>query len=554
MSNYRRRSVWSTALLVVLFFLFLVTYYLRLDNVVGMFQDDAWYALLAKALATGQGYTLINSPTVGIVPIYPPLYSSILSLIFRMAPEFPENLFFLKSVSILAMLIASILAYYYYITLDSSKELAILLAAIVGLSPSLVFIATSSLMSECVYLMIQLGSIILLHKSTQTLNLYRSNLFVFLGGVLLSLAFLTRSIAIAFLIGAVIYFVTKKEFKKIILLMLGSILIAGPWMIYSDLHRPTGAQRSEVNSYVMIPYTEQFWNRTAGDFSGGNVTVIELPSRIIDNISAIMLSDIGAVVIPLFFPALNQGLAERQTTYHLIVSLITFLLIFFGYIQCVKRKLTIVDVAFPLYLIIIVLWPFPPFRFLLPMVPILLLYLTEGVKFFLSFQVLSGSEASNRRHIQNLNTGLIVLAGILFFLTMVGNINYLIRKNSSVESELPKWIKVHNETKLILDWVSANIPKNQRIASENSALVYLYTGNKTVGYSQPQQNWDLWKNLQVRYYVTTTVVPNTMSQTQQRFYIPYRTNGPLKLSVTDWGPVEIRKSWEYRKSNQMKEN
>jgi hypothetical protein len=64
-----------------------------------MFRDDAWYALLAKALATGQGYTLINSPNEGIVPIYPPFYSSVLSLVFLMGPQFPENIFFLKSVS-----------------------------------------------------------------------------------------------------------------------------------------------------------------------------------------------------------------------------------------------------------------------------------------------------------------------------------------------------------------------------------------------------------------------------------------------------------------------
>ncbi len=47
---------------------FFVVYLLRLDRVVGMFMDDAWYALLGQALATGQGYTLINSPTPGILP------------------------------------------------------------------------------------------------------------------------------------------------------------------------------------------------------------------------------------------------------------------------------------------------------------------------------------------------------------------------------------------------------------------------------------------------------------------------------------------------------
>lgn len=46
----------------------LAIYILRLDKVAGLIVDDAWYVLLAKSLATGQGYTLINSPT----PVIPP--------------------------------------------------------------------------------------------------------------------------------------------------------------------------------------------------------------------------------------------------------------------------------------------------------------------------------------------------------------------------------------------------------------------------------------------------------------------------------------------------
>lgn len=554
MSKYGSKSVGAGALVVALLILFLTTYYLRLDHVVGMFRDDAWYALLAKALATGQGYTLINSPTQGIVPIYPPLYSSILSLIFRIAPQFPENVFLLKSVSIVAMLIASILAYFYFLTRDCSKGLAIVLAAVVGLSPGLVFIATSSLMSECVYLMIQLGSIILIHKSTHTLNSHRSNLLVFLGGFLLSLAFLTRSVAIAFLVAAVINLVIKSQLKKASLLLLGSIIIAGPWLIYSNLHRPTKAQRAEVNSYVLIPYTEQFWDRMAGISSSGTITLSELPNRIVENLSTIVFSDMGAVVAPLVFPALNQGLAERQTTYHLLISLIISLLIILGYVQCVLHKRTAVEEAFPLYLLIVVLWPFPPFRFLLPLIPFFLLYLIEGMKFILKLHLSNAHASSNRQHQYDINTGLIAITVILFLTTMGGNIHYIARKNAKVESELPKWIKIFNETRLILDWVNVNIPENQPITTENPALVHLYTGNQTVTYDQPQQNWDLWKALRVRYYVSTTVSPNVMDQNQSRFYVAYRTNGQLKLSVTDLGPVEIRKPWEYRKSNQMRSN
>src|SRR5438552_909699 len=52
----------------------LAIYLLRLDPVVGQFEDDAWYLILAKSLATGHGYNLINLPQHSGLYFYPPLF------------------------------------------------------------------------------------------------------------------------------------------------------------------------------------------------------------------------------------------------------------------------------------------------------------------------------------------------------------------------------------------------------------------------------------------------------------------------------------------------
>src|SRR6266545_6236958 len=80
--------------------LFLMIYLPRLDRVVGLVVDDGLYVMLAKALATRQGYMLVNSPSSGILPLYPPLFPWLLSLAYRLAPQFPDNVWLLKSVSI----------------------------------------------------------------------------------------------------------------------------------------------------------------------------------------------------------------------------------------------------------------------------------------------------------------------------------------------------------------------------------------------------------------------------------------------------------------------
>ena len=86
-----QRFMLLAAIGIVVFF---AIYLLRLDRSVGMFMDDAWYALLGKALATGQGYTLINSPTPGILPLYPPAYPFLLAIMFKVWPQFPDNILF----------------------------------------------------------------------------------------------------------------------------------------------------------------------------------------------------------------------------------------------------------------------------------------------------------------------------------------------------------------------------------------------------------------------------------------------------------------------------
>ena len=87
MSQGRRDAV---AILVVLL-IPLPIYILRLDHVFGMVVDDAWYVMLARALADGRGYTLVNSPIEGILPGYPPGFPALLSLIFRLYPDFPPT-------------------------------------------------------------------------------------------------------------------------------------------------------------------------------------------------------------------------------------------------------------------------------------------------------------------------------------------------------------------------------------------------------------------------------------------------------------------------------
>src|ERR1051325_3510223 len=63
---------------------------------VGAFQDDAIYTLLAKSLATGHGFRMINLPGAPHATHYPPGYPLLLAALWKLSPAFPDNIVVFK--------------------------------------------------------------------------------------------------------------------------------------------------------------------------------------------------------------------------------------------------------------------------------------------------------------------------------------------------------------------------------------------------------------------------------------------------------------------------
>ena len=103
------RRVWGTVVIVTVS----LVYLLRLDRTAGLMIDDAWYLVLAKALASGDGYRLTSSAAVPIMPVVPPGFPALLAPVFAILPNFPDNLLLLKMISIAAMAGVGVATYRY---------------------------------------------------------------------------------------------------------------------------------------------------------------------------------------------------------------------------------------------------------------------------------------------------------------------------------------------------------------------------------------------------------------------------------------------------------
>jgi hypothetical protein len=544
-ANHKARSKRRFLILagIIALAISLCIYLLRMDGTVGQILDDAWYVLLAKALATGQGYTLINSPSPGIMPLYPPGFPFILSLFFRLSPQFPQNLWLLKSVSIAAMLGVGVATYYYFIRLRDLPHLPALgIATATTLGPGLVFLATSTVMSECVFTLLQLSSILVVEQCVrrQRDDVWKHALIV-AGAGLASLAFLTRSVAVALILAVIVYLLKERLLRMTLVFVAGVILFAGPWMLYSRLHSPTAEQKAEQNhGYVVRGYAEQFWDRLAGHAPAGKVSPADLPARIGNNIVGIMTEDLGGMLVTPMFRSLNQGLGERPNAGRSFLSFLLSLLVIAGFVFTLREKVTLAEITFALSLGIIVLWPFPPFRYVLPFLPFVIFHAVMGTRAIRHF--------ARRKSQTSEGQGLPALVGfavwLIVALNLYTNFDYIGRKFDDSPQRGPLWTRIFAENEPLLQWASQNLPAEGAIAGQNPALAYLYTGRKTVPLDNPAENWERWKAMNVRFVMHTSPVPVADEPAESNYRVIYRSRGSLNLKIIDLGPPSSRPAWE----------
>ncbi|MBP6824130.1 MAG: hypothetical protein KA368_21460 [Acidobacteria bacterium] len=524
----------------------LLIYVLRLDRVVGLFVDDGWYILLAKSLATGHGYSLINSPTAGILPLYPPAYPFLLSLFYRILPDFPGNVWLLKSVSIAAMMGVGIIGYRYFVKergLPPLVALGICVASV--LSPPLVFMATSTMMSECVFALIFLATVVVMEKCVRSENQSRQLQLAALGAVLASVGFLTRSIAISLIAAGFFYLLKDRLIKPAIVFTVIVAALCGPWVLYTRLHTPTPEQQTEQGGHIVLPYTKQFWQKRAGFSFSGNITAAELPERVVNNAIEISGRDIGRIVVTPLFEALRDPYQEAQKdsvkqggrgdTW--IGSFFLSIFAIIGLIVAARKKMTMAEFAIPLTLAVTALWPWETFRFVLPLIPFVIFYFVLGIQELIAF-VQRVRQINNEAAAWKVSLVIVVL---IVAVNIYGNINYILKTGDVLDR--PQWLQTFDEAEAMLKWVKENVPQTDTIATLNPPLVYLFTGHKTISSDFPAENWENWKRLGVRYVVKAAVYGETPDSSEQKFKVVYRARGRVNFRVVDLGPVESRPNW-----------
>ena len=468
----------------------LVVYLLRLDPAVGVFNDDGWYLVLAKSLATGHGYNLINLPHAGH-SFYPPFFPFLLSCLYRIWPDFPRNVILLKSLSIVAVFLLGFIVFRLFDRPGRlSRPLALLLAVCTALAPPFVMMATSTLMSECVFTTLQFAAVVFAERCIRDQSDKGKRGTALATALLAAAAYLTRAAGVALLLAIGLDFLRRKMFKELALFVVTALLCASAWSIYTHLYsNPTEA----------VPgYSSQFWQQRAG--IPGRIGVRDLPARVWRQATVIVFDDVGVLFAPSLYrtgsesgeelmnmtdliPWLNhrnsKGVPLCTMGLNLGVQLISFgfsALVLIGFLLSVRRGPELIDLLFLFSLAIIVLWPWDPIRFLVPLFPIFLYYLILGIaELSRPLRVVFKSQTQ----VDVWKASRIVTLCILGFF-IFDHASYLIAKQSGPgSSEYPEWLVNFNAERQAAVWVRDHTTPNEIVAADYLPLTYLYSERKT---------------------------------------------------------------------------
>ena len=460
---------------------------MRLDLVVGQYVDDAWYVLLAQAIASGQGYHLISAPTpdlAAILPAAPPGFPLLIALVAAVTPAFPANVLALKTVSVVAMIGVGVLSAVYYRDRSLPAPFAIALALVVVITPAFVFFATSTVMSEPLFTLAEVAAVVLVGRRRPVL-----------GGLAAAAAALVRSAGLPILVAATIWYLIQRDRRSAVLFLSTAVVVLLPWMIYARAYATPLDVRVAHGGAHVFTYAEQFWMRRAGESQSGRISVSELPARVGAALVDVFGRDTGAIVMPELYRSpiesgeetlavggrrgdLSQG-SMGNTVGTMVVSALLSALALVGFIARWRRGAGVADWFVPLALLPVIFFPHWAYRLVLPLTPFLYGYLVDGV------QALTNGWA------RVLRISLTCLIG----LHLADHAMYRIQIDKAV------WLADAREAAQVTDWMQRELKGPGAVASTNPALIFLRTGRRGVAIDDARGRWEAWRQLGIRYVV-----------------------------------------------------
>jgi hypothetical protein len=421
------------------------------DALVGVNYDDGIYALLAKALADGDGYRLTFLPVDLPGVKYPPLYPLSLAPFWLLAGSQEAALFAMKLANGFYIGVAAGLFAFLLMDLGIIASSLAVVLALLGFVAGSIMLVTSGLLSEPLYLALLFLSLWLTDRTAVRPTPAR----LFAVGALAGLVFLTRSVGVAAM-AAVLFAVWYRHGRRSSAIAASAAaLVVAPWTVFSLI----GSSRIPE---LLVPIYGSYTRSYLALVAESPLAVLEVGSA---NVGAI-LQTLGGKLVP-----------EAGALLESLIGAALIVLAVLGSRRVFQTAPATATYAW-FYLLPISLWIFPPFRFVFILFPLLLALAAVS---FLTLAERAGKALQGKWELplvrgRPLPRLAILAVGVLLLVHQayleIGAVRARVWDGAQYAKSAPG--------AEVVDWVVANTEPDAVVAFEFDPLVALHTGRPVI--------------------------------------------------------------------------
>lgn len=425
----------------------------------GDFHDDSIYYVTAKSLASGGGYRIESLPAEPAQTKYPPLYPLLLSLAWRLDPQFPRNLSIAAWISWLALpaVMFQLPALFRRLGFSTGRTWAVLV--LFAVNPYVALFSTQ-LLSEMLFLALVLAAMLLVERS---LEQGAPAFLALAAGVAGGLAYLTRSAGIVLFAAAMIYLWSRKRRRSGLLFAAGMLPFVAGWTLWSRLHQLPTSDPS------LIYYTDYFRNQLY------SLSWRDFHLYVWRNVDS-LLWGLGGLIVP----------KVTSSWFLKILAQVIAVAMIAGILRMVRRGQGVLYAMFAaMGAVLLCVCTFPANeRLVLPFFPLALAGL------IVEMEHVFGTARVGLRHKDRSQrvaaSGLIavfalILAGALALQVYVGQVfmrDDAERHRARIAARVPAY-----------EWARTNLPAGASVLATEDVMFYLHTGRRAMRASLPPSLW-----------------------------------------------------------------
>jgi len=320
---------------------------------VGVVADDSFYVILARAIASGEGYRYLNVPGHPAATHFPPGYPALLALVSFVVPAFPASVVAFKMLNAVFLAVAAIcVARLLRSRAGLGAGWSIGVGAVSAVSVPLLILG-NLVLSELCFLAIALALLIALERLADE---PAPAWHVLALGAGIGVCALVRTHGIVLVPAAALVLVARRRWRDAALLTVAALVCLLPWQLWTARHGGTlpSPLLGMYDSYA------SWWIRGLR-----TIGLSMIPATV-----AKTTSETSTMLAVLFSPM--RGSAAHA------VTLVALALLVVAACAAVWRRVPVTLLFVAGYLAIVIVWPFQTARFVWTLWPLLLALVAIG--------------------------------------------------------------------------------------------------------------------------------------------------------------------------------